>query len=120
MTVKATPRPLEASFLGAGKGKARLGDNSGSETRYGLLVTAPTVNRGCRGLSRRVGRHVPLFFGTLMATVFSPDPPSLQLHRAGGLSWFMAKPEPEAGPRLRAPEQILGPEHAGTAGEWGH
>ena len=32
---------------------------------------------------------------------------------------FLAKPGPEAGPRLRAPEQILGPEHAGTAGEWG-
>ena len=30
MTIKATRRPLEASFLGAGKGKARLGDNSGS------------------------------------------------------------------------------------------
>jgi len=73
-------------------------------------VAYGTADRTMRALAKPdETRHIPLFLATLMATVFPPE----------GLSLFMAKPGPEAGPRLRAPEQILGPEHAGTAGEWG-
>jgi len=73
-------------------------------------VAYGTADRTMRALAKpEETRHIPLFLATLMATVFPP----------GGLRLFMAKPGPEAGPRLRAPEEILGPEHAGTAGEWG-
>jgi len=73
-------------------------------------VAYGTADRTMRALAKPdETRHIPLFLATLMATVFPPE----------GLSLFMAKPGPEAGPRLRAPEQILGPDHAGTAGEWG-
>ena len=73
-------------------------------------VAHGVADRTMRALAKpEEQRHVPLVLATLMAVVFPPEGLSLSMHRPG----------PESGPRLRLPEQLLGPEHLGAAGEWG-